>query len=424
MGDNIVFENHIMRYITNSEDDSAFIRTLFKDEKVRKYFVLSDVHSQNIDLFIAELAKRNNNHQGANLIIETNEYTPVGIITTHIDRTYFGEYILRASCAILSDYRGHGYAKMALKGLIFLLQPSNFKRLFLLISEDNIPSQMVAQSCGFERDRFLSTVDPNHPEVGCLFNWVRNIHFETTRDIIGHKGFLAQRAKNYQDAISFFEQALNEEYNKACVYSDAMIYSNMGMIFSSLKQYNMASECLGKAWSLGCQNPTIKKELEWLKDKTIDKEKMHNPSFLNYLLTGDNNPPEGSVEFVSTDHIRFQNGEDVSGHNFGCNRKIIIEKNIEGKEGYTVTIYNLDGVHPLWQNNIQMAPKRMRITSVNDNIVELRGYGYDEHALLLGASMDAASFENYGLCVLIDERGIIRAQLNMYERNISIVYLK
>ena len=142
------------------------------------------------------------------------------------------------------------------------------------------------------------------------------------------------------------------------------------------------------------------------------------------IITGNNNPSEGEIIFDSSDHIRFQNGKDVSGHNYGCNRRFVIEKNIEGGEGYTVTIYNLDRLHPLWKNNIQMAPKRMRIVSVNDNIVEMRGYGYDENALAMGAPLSDASFANYGIVLLIEGTEIKRIQLNMYERNISIVYLK
>lgn len=137
--------------------------------------------------------------------------------------------------------------------------------------------------------------------------------------------------------------------------------------------------------------------------------------FINYIIEGNNYPPNGYVSFDTSDHIRFHNGKDVSGHNYGCNRRFVIEKNIEGGEGYTVTMYNLDGLHPLWQNNIQMAPKRMRIVSVNDNIVEMRGYGVD----MLGSS-----FSDYGVVLLIDNRVISRIQLNMYDRNICIVYVK
>lgn len=133
------------------------------------------------------------------------------------------------------------------------------------------------------------------------------------------------------------------------------------------------------------------------------------------LLRGNNLPSDGTISFDSSDHIRFQNGEDVSGHNYGCNRRLVVEKNIHGEEGYTVTLYNLDGVHPVWRNNIQMAPKRMRITSVDDNIVQLRGYGCD----IMGNS-----FADYGVSLLIENEIISRAQLDMYDRKISIVYLK
>ena len=146
--------------------------------------------------------------------------------------------------------------------------------------------------------------------------------------------------------------------------------------------------------------------------------------FLSSIIKGDNNPPCGKIVFDSSDHVRFQNGQNVSGHNYGCNRRLVIENNIQGDEGYTVTKYNLDGVHPFWQNNVQMAPKRMKIVNVDRNIVELRGYGYDENALAMGAPLEAASFENYGIAIMIENDAIVRAQLNMYDRNVSIVYLK
>lgn len=141
------------------------------------------------------------------------------------------------------------------------------------------------------------------------------------------------------------------------------------------------------------------------------------------LVEGNNYPPEGNVFFDSSDHIRFQNGQNVSGRNYGCNRRFVIEKNIQGGEGYTVTMYNLDGLHPFWKDNIQMAPKRMRIVSLNENIVELRGYGYDENALAMGASLSDASFACYGVVLLIEDATIKRIQLNMYDRDTSIVYL-
>lgn len=145
-------------------------------------------------------------------------------------------------------------------------------------------------------------------------------------------------------------------------------------------------------------------------------------SFIKYLLEGNNQPSDGQVVFDSSDHVRFQNGQNVSGHNYGCNRRLVIEKNIQGGKGYTISMYNMDGMHPLWQNNIQMAPKRMKIVNVDGNIVDLRGYGYDENALAMGAPLETASFENYGVVLMIEDGKIVRAQLNMFDRNVSITH--
>ena len=141
----------------------------------------------------------------------------------------------------------------------------------------------------------------------------------------------------------------------------------------------------------------------------------HKKTISNDLLSGDNFPAGESLKFDSTDHIRYSNGVDVSGHNYGCHRQIEIQKNIEGGEGYTVTIYNLDGIHPLWGNNVQMAPKQMKIINVNGNIVSLRGYGYDK----LGNS-----FSDYAIDLFFDGTNITKAVLKMLDRNIELEYLK
>ena len=76
----------------------------------------------------------------------------------------------------------------------------------------------------------------------------------------------------------------------------------------------------------------------------------------------------------------------------------------------------MDGMHPLWQNNIQMSPKRMKIVNKQENIIEFRGYGYDENALAIGAPMKAASYANYGVVLLLKNNKIERIQLNMFEK--------
>ena len=137
-------------------------------------------------------------------------------------------------------------------------------------------------------------------------------------------------------------------------------------------------------------------------------------SILDDIISGSNQPREGFVLFDSSDHVRFENNVPVTGHNYNCHRQIKIEKNIKGGEGYTVTIFNLDGVHPLWRDNVQMAPKRMRIESVVGNIIEMRGFGEDTFG---------NSFADYGISIKIEDGAITVVQLNMFDRFTSIVYL-
>ena len=54
----------------------------------------------------------------------------------------------------------------------------------------------------------------------------------------------------------------------------------------------------------------------------------------------------------------------------------------------------------------------------------MQGSGYDKNALAIGVPIQAASFSNYGLFVMFDQEDISSVQLNMFDRNVSIVYLK
>jgi hypothetical protein len=120
-------------------------------------------------------------------------------------------------------------------------------------------------------------------------------------------------------------------------------------------------------------------------------------------------------KYISNDHIRYQNGKDVSGHNYNCWRGIRVQNNISGGQGYTVTVYNLDGNHSVWGSNIQMAPKQMKIIEQNRAIIKLKGYGSDQMG---------ASFADYGLTLELDNGTIRQVALHMHDRNIDIVYIK
>jgi hypothetical protein len=86
--------------------------------------------------------------------------------------------------------------------------------------------------------------------------------------------------------------------------------------------------------------------------------------------------------FKAPDHLRYENGKHVSGPNGGAAQAVQVEPNvnrsegynIQGGEGYIVTVFNLDGNHPVWNSKVQMTPKPMKIISQSSEKIVLRGY--------------------------------------------------
>lgn len=133
--------------------------------------------------------------------------------------------------------------------------------------------------------------------------------------------------------------------------------------------------------------------------------------------------------FKSSDHLRYENGKHVSGPHGGARRAVKVEPNINGGEGYTVTVYNLDGNHPVWQNNVQMAPKQMKLVDIerpfqsnlmrmvqgDKKTIILRGYGHDAMG---------ATFADYGLTINMKDAEVEKCTLHMYDRGVDIEYEK
>jgi hypothetical protein len=146
------------------------------------------------------------------------------------------------------------------------------------------------------------------------------------------------------------------------------------------------------------------------------------PNEANNISKGAEKLDIGKIQFVSDNHIRYENkhvvvgpNTDKLGNNYGANRGIKVEPNIQGGEGYSVTMYNFDGNHPVWGNNIQMASKRMRIISSTSDKIVLRGFGRDPMG---------ASFEDYGLTIFHNGNEPTKLMLHLHDRNVDIEYFK
>lgn len=118
-------------------------------------------------------------------------------------------------------------------------------------------------------------------------------------------------------------------------------------------------------------------------------------------------------KFLSDDHTRIQNGQASNRNNKGAWRGIRVKSN--DNNIFYVTMYNMNGNHPVWGDNIQMAEKQMKMLEETKDKIVLKGFGYDTMG---------ASFADYGLTLHKNNNKIDRVSLHMHDRNIDIVYEK
>ncbi len=118
-------------------------------------------------------------------------------------------------------------------------------------------------------------------------------------------------------------------------------------------------------------------------------------------------------KFLSDDHTRIQNGQPTNANNKGAWRGIRVKSS--DNQTFYVTMYNMNGNHPVWGDNIQMAEKRMKMLNENSEKIVLRGYGTDAMR---------ASFADYGLTLHKLSGQINKVTLHMHDRNIDIIYEK
>lgn len=232
-----------------------------------------------------------------------------------------------------------------------------------------------------------------------------------------YSDFSIKSHRNSNGIITLEVSKNNHVLNRFDFYADGQggKIGSIAIYGSNLKGHALAIESSMSIFGLPVSNVSYEVDLVDVILDDYNISIMNKNSIIDSLLTGDNQPCVGEALFDSFDHVRYQNGIDVSGHNCGCHRQIIIKNNINGEEGYTITILNMDGNHPLWGNNVQMAPKQMKIVKVKDNVVSLIGFGSD----LMGNS-----FCDYALDIYFSDNEIDKIMLKMLDRNINIEYLK
>ena len=243
-----------------------YLEELFRHQDIKKYYVLRPDHASDIGLFCQYIINANRQGTSLNYIIYSNYGEEVGYISAEpMMNRATNMPMWNVGYAVHPTHRRQGYASSALKGLTdFLLQ--NFSlQVMLDISYDNVASEKVAMKCGFKKpnDR-MGYFDMEHPDVGMRFKWFKQL--AGGRTLLFNQAVHYQRQKLYSNAVDAYKQALKEPYTPGTPFTDAQIYSNMGMAFSSLRRYKEAFQYLKKAQSLGLNNASIEKELLWLRN--------------------------------------------------------------------------------------------------------------------------------------------------------------
>ena len=244
-----------------------YIEELFRYSDVRKFYVLRNDHAANIRLFCQHVVNANAQNYALNYIIYNNYGDEVGFISAEPTMNPVTNMpTWNMGYAVHPSHRQRGYASAAVNGLTnFLLQNFSFQNVMLDICEENHDSIKVARKCGFTKPRDnMGYIDMEHPELGMRMRWFKQLAGERTSYF--NQAVQYYRQKAYTQSVEAFKQALNEPYQPGTPYTDAQIYSNMGMALSSLRRYNEAYQCLKKAQSLGLNNPSIEKELNWLRN--------------------------------------------------------------------------------------------------------------------------------------------------------------
>lgn len=243
-------------------EDVKFLSDLFSYADVRKYYVLRDDHARNISLFVSYMVDSIQNGRSLEYIVRLHDGTPIGLAGGELCREMTGEISWNSAYAIHPTYRRNGYATEALIGFTEHIKQYNIAKSFLDISDDNENSKKVAQKAGYKFNRNTAHFDPKHEELSVLFHWEFMLH--SNRNRLFSMGCQAYKSKDYRSAEQYFQQAINEDYDGG-PNTDALCYSNMGMACTSYGNYTKAFQCLKKAKSLGLTNPSIERELNWLK---------------------------------------------------------------------------------------------------------------------------------------------------------------
>ena len=134
----------------------------------------------------------------------------------------------------------------------------------LFISTENKASRRVAEKCGFKcKDEQLFFADEEGISIMLPWKYVFSEHI-SKREVMVKKALEAFKKEECDKALRLFENSLRFKCPRRCTYSDGIIYSYIGDVYTYQHQLGKAYDAYKKALSLGCSDDRINKQIKWL----------------------------------------------------------------------------------------------------------------------------------------------------------------
>lgn len=121
------------------------------------------------------------------------------------------------------------------------------------------------------------------------------------------------------------------------------------------------------------------------------------------------------IYFRSSRNIQYHSEREISEEKKE-KRAIKIEPNIEGKKGFTLTTFKLNGFIGLWGNKVDLTPKHMDVVELNPEKSLLKGYE--------DISWAGKKHSNYSVSIYHPNNKIEKIILHKLHKKIEIEYLK
>ena len=245
------------------ESDFTPLKAVFNEEENLKFYHLLQVDKADITrLFHKFIKGYRENREIDWIIVDKIDEKPIGWITVEFQGQ---EFFNLGTLTYLIDkkYRRKGIITKAVEAVMELLSQYQIGYIVAFIELENKASVRVAEKNGFVANQQQGFVDDSIEGGAYRLQWKK--YLIDLREHLCNVASDFYQNKNYEKSIEVFQLALEEDEMFGSPYNNLQIYSNIGMTLSSFGNYEDAYSVLKQVHDYGFTNPSIERELNWLR---------------------------------------------------------------------------------------------------------------------------------------------------------------